>query len=44
MEEFNLATNGRVCKETPVSARQPQKDLVGELPEDTGTCLKAVTL
>lgn len=26
---------GRVCKETPVSARQPQKDLVGELPEDT---------
>ena len=30
MEEFNLATNGRVCKETPVSARRPQKEISGE--------------
>lgn len=42
--EVQPCYDGRVCKETPVSARQPQKDLVGELPEDTGTCLKAVTL
>lgn len=43
IEEFNLATNGRVCKEIPVSIRKPAKrDLEGKLPKDTGKCLKAM--
>ena len=43
IEEFNLATNGRVCKETPVSSKKSAKrDLEGKMPKDTGKCLKAV--
>lgn len=45
IEEFNLAVNGRVWRETTVSARKPaESDLMGKLSEDTGQWSKVIIL